>query len=219
MSRSVRFPNTGLRAVALAATLGGQTACIKAVPVASVPNVAAFSPVSTLARTPGTLDGAMPPRIVVRDYWGSPRASVVAWSDDENWQGLRTAVLRDGTVAYDHTVYLSAYSVPNLAMLRGAQWYAFSDAAVGGHQLVLQGASADQFNCVGKQGCSPFVALRARVPDELLRSTHDSLVVKVVSPDGFETTIALRGDLIASYLMKVDSVSAARKARSKSSNR
>lgn len=219
MPRSVPSLSSALRAVALAAILGGQAACVRTGPVLSPTNTDDLALLSNSVRTPAKATTSdVPSNVVVRDYWGSPRASVVAWSDDEDWQGLRAAVLRDGTVAYDHTLYLSAYAVPNLAALRQANWYAFSDTAVGGHELQIQGVAADQFNCQGKKGCSPYVTFRARVPDALLRQTHDSLVVKVVNREGFETMIALRGDLIASYLATVDSVSAARKAKAASNH-
>ncbi len=171
------------------------------------------------AAVPNSSEGESgPPKVVIRDYWRSPRATVIAWNADESWQGLRTGVRLDGSVPYDHMLYFSLSSVPNLNAFAGANWYAFSDTAVGGQQLKVYGTMADQFNCQGKNGCSPYRVFQARVPDSFLRSTHDSLIVKVVSYDGHETEIALRGALISSYLAKVDSVSAARKGKSASNH-
>jgi len=154
--------------------------------------------------------------VVVRDYWNAFSASVVAWNDDEQYQGLRTSILRDGTVAYDHVLYINAWANPRA--FAQSNWYAFSDTEKAGHQLLFQGIAADQFNCVGKKGCSPLLTYRARISDELLRGSRDSLVVKVVSLSGYEETLAIPGSLIFSYLATVDSVSTMRKAKTKASN-
>lgn len=227
MNRSVLQITSGLRAVALAAILGGQTACVRGIPVQTMPpgNAGAVSAFGATAarsasasvRTSGS-DPVEAPSVVVRDYWRAQSATVVAWNKDESWQGLRAAVMRDGTIALDHILYYSAYAAPNPSAFRNANWYAFSDTAVTGKQLMQTGMLADRFNCQGKKGCSPYVTYRARVSEELLRSSHDSLVVQVVSQNGYETVITLRGTLISSYLATVDSLSAARKAKSKAAN-
>ena len=252
MSRSVPFFGTALRAVALAAVLGGQTACVRAVPVLAPTRSgnasASFEVAASLSATGASATGASATgasatgasatrasatgasvtsastklrssdeseatRVVVRDYWNAFSASVVAWNDDEEYQGLRTSILRDGTVAYDHVVYFNAWANPRA--FGRSYWYAFSDAEKAGHQLQRQGIAADQFNCVGKKGCSPLLTNRARISDELLRRTRDSLVVKVVSLSGYEEVFAIPGTLISSYLATVDSLSAVRKAKSK----
>ena len=225
MSRSVPFCGTALRAVALAAVIGGQTACVRAVPVvaptrsgnapASFELAASLNSTNASAklRSSGESEAA---RVVVRDYWNAFSASVVAWNDDEEYQGLRTSILRDGTVAYDHVLYFNAWANPRA--FAQSNWYAFSDAEKAGHQLLFQGISADRFNCVGKKGCSPPLTYRARISDELLRGSRDSLIVKVVSLSGYDEVLAIPGTLISSYLATVDSVSAVRKAKSKASN-
>ncbi|MGV3707224.1 MAG: hypothetical protein ACO1Q7_00150 [Gemmatimonas sp.] len=203
---------TGLRAAALAALLGGQSACVRsAPPVLTAPNASLGS---QSVATPGMSNRMMivsDPTVVVRDYWNSYSTAVVSWDKNEDYQGLRAAVLRDGSVAYDHVIYLSTFSIANPRAFYKAKWFAFVDAEVGGNQLLVQGVAADQFNCQGKKGCTPYLTYRARVPDSLLRNSRDSLVVKVVAYDGYETDIAIRGDLIASHLAKVDSISARRK--------
>lgn len=226
MNQSVQLFKSGLRAVALAAVLGGQSACVQSTPVTlgtdpvnrtpGLQSAAAATTVSASIRTRADDDAVQ--NVVVRDYWRSPRASVVAWKDDENWQGLRTGVRRDGSILYDHQLYFSLAEIPNLRAFVGAKWFAFADDAVAGRQLQTYGISRDNFNCQGKKGCTPYLTFLARVPDEVLRMSHDSLVVKVVGLDGYETEIALRAGLIANYLATVDSVSAARKSRTRAGN-
>ncbi|MEO7996669.1 MAG: hypothetical protein ABI852_04445, partial [Gemmatimonadaceae bacterium] len=138
MNRPVPFIKIGLRAVALAAMVGGQSACVQSVPVATSPDpasralsVAGVSAFSAAVRTSSS-DELTAPQIVVRDYWGAPRADVVAWADNESWQGLRSAIRRDGTLAWDHFIYFSAFSAPDPRAFRQANWYAFNDDAVGG---------------------------------------------------------------------------------------
>jgi hypothetical protein len=202
---------TGLRAAALAAILGGQSACVQsAPPVLAAPNASLSSQsVITPGMRPLSADAPVP-TVAVRDYWNAYSTAVVSWDKNEDYQGLRAAVLRDGTVAYDHVVYLSTFSIPNTRAFYNAKWFAFVDAEVGGEQLLVQGVRSDQFNCQGKSGCSPYLTFRARIPDHLLRNSRDSLVVKVVALDGYETDIALRGEVIASHLAKVDSISTTR---------
>ncbi|MEO7361552.1 MAG: hypothetical protein ABI120_14560 [Gemmatimonadaceae bacterium] len=217
MSRTVPRLNSGLRAVALAAILGGQSACIRSAPVvAPSPSTNIASPFAA-AFTPST-EGSNAARVVVRDYWRAFSTSVVSWADDEQWQGLRSAILRDGTVAYDHVLFYSAYAVPNVRAFQKPEWFAFSDADKYGKELIYRGMSRDVNNCQGKKGCSPYLYFAARISDEVLRNSHDSLVVRVATYGGYETTIPMRGDLIKSYLAVVDSVSAARKAQVKAGN-
>lgn len=216
MFRTVPHIRAGLRAVALAAILGGQSACVRSVPVAAASratnvNVRTASVESADSRSEAA-------RVVVRDYWRAFKSDVVGWADNEQWQGLRGAVLRDGVIAYDHVLFYSAYAVPNLDAFKKPEWFAFSNADNKGKELIFNGMRADIFNCQGTKGCSPYVYFSARVPDAVLRSSQDSLVVRVVAYGGYETTISLRGDLIRSYLAVVDSVSANRKMKSAASN-
>lgn len=220
MFRSVGFPGSGLRAVALAALIGGQTACVRPVPVIAAARGSDFAASTTVAASFSVRTAAAAnteaPRIVVRDYWNAFTTSVVAWNDDEEYQGLRTSILPDGTVAYDHQLYFNAY--PNPRAFARSNWYAFSDTSSLGRKLLFQGITHDDFNCVGRKGCSPLLTFRARVSDEMLRSSHDSLVVKVLGVAGYEEVLTIPGTLISSYLATVDSLSALRKARMKASN-
>lgn len=223
MDRTCLQLKSGLRAVALAAILGGQSGCMRATPVISGPNLPAFANASSTARssasarasTPGSGEGS---RVVIRDYWMSPRSFVVAWNPEENWQGLRGAVRRDGSIRFDHLLYFSVYSAPNPRAFAGANWYAFADAGGAGVRLQPYGTHADINSCQGTKGCTPYITYQARVPDEVLRRSRDSLVIKVVSYDGCLTDIALSGELIASYLATVDSVSSARKLKAASNH-
>lgn len=217
MSPTVPRLNAGLRAVALAAILGGQSACVRSGPVVSASRATGVaSPFASVVTASAERGDAI--QVVVRDYWRAFSTSVVSWADDEQWQGLRSAILRDGTVAYDHVLFYSAYAVPNLRAFQKPEWFAFSDADANGRELIFRGMSRDVNNCQGKKGCSPYLYFGARFSDELLRNSRDSLVVKVVSYGGFETTIYMCGELIKSYLAIVDSVSAARKAQVKVGN-
>lgn len=217
MSRTVPGFCSGLRAVALAAMFGGQTACVRSAPVVAASRATNVTGVSASVKTPVAEQGEGT-TVVVRDYWRAFKASVVGWADDDEAQGLRAAVLRDGTVAYDHVVFYNAYAVPNLKAFFGATWYVFSDADKEGKQLQFAGMRTDQFNCQGKKGCSPYKYFAARVPGDVLRNSHDSLVVRVVAYGGIETTFTIRSDLIRPYLATVDSLSAARKVKAATSN-
>ncbi|MEP6781818.1 MAG: hypothetical protein ABJC26_18100 [Gemmatimonadaceae bacterium] len=193
---------------------------------------AAFS--STLADLAGD-----PPIIVVRDYWGAPSAAVVAWSPDEDSQGLRTEVRRDGSIVHDHQVYLSTHAVSNYKAYYGAQWHAFTNTSTnpngsasinGGSRgngknkevvndknsdlaqpLPTYGVSRDIWNCKGAKTCSPYETFSARVSDNLLRSVSDSLVIKVRASNGSEEIVNISHDLIKAYLKTVDSLSSSRR--------
>lgn len=223
--RTVPVFHPGLRAVALAAILSGQWACVRSAPVTAperVPGITASRSTSAVsaraAVTSAADDGATVSKVIVRDYWRAFSASVIGWTDDEEWQGLRAAVLRDGTVAYDHVLFYNAYAVPNLQSFVKPEWFAFSDADKAGKELIYSGMRRDANNCQGKKACTPYLYFSARIPDNVLRNSRDSLVVRVVSYGGYETTISMRGELIKSYLATVDSVSAARKSHTKAGN-
>lgn len=225
MLRTVPVFYSGLRAVALAALFGGQSACMRSVPVVapqSAPGVQASRDASawsaSMAVASGVDDAAARPKIIVRDYWRAFSASVIGFTDDEEWQGLRAAVLRDGTVAYDHILFYNAYAVPNPQSFVKPEWYAFSNANNAGKELIYSGMRRDVNNCQGKKGCTPYKYYAARISDDVLRNSRDSLVVRVVSYGGYETTITMRGSLINTYLAAVDSVSAARKSHTKVGN-
>ena len=64
--------------------------------------------------------------------------------------------------------------------------------------------------CVGSSACSPAHTYTVLVPDTLVRSGRDDLVVQVLpSNGGTPLNLRLRRSLVTSYLAIVDSVSAA----------
>ena len=179
-----------------------------------------------------------PPTVVVRDYWGAPAATVVAWSPDDDSQGLRTAVRRNGSIVHDHEVYLSTYALPNYKAFSNAEWHAFANRAIdnsvngsngsnkGNSQnkelvndrnndlaqvLQVNGVTRDIMNCKGTKACSPYESFSARISDSMLRSAADSLVIKVRARNGSEEVVNISHDLIKAYLKTVDSLSNSRR--------
>lgn len=145
-----------------------------------------------------------PPIVQVRDFWRSSVISVVAWDADEARLGLRTEVIRNGTLvggdrSGDHRLYLTPFYV----------WYmgGFAHAtAEPGKPLLGTGWRSDPYNCFYGSHCSPMTTVGVRLPDSLLRANRDSLVVTFLPRLREPWTITLRRELIAAYLAKVDSV-------------
>ena len=144
-----------------------------------------------------------PPIVQVRDFLGSSVVSVLAWDVGDAAFGLRTAVLRNGTLVGgtrhgDHQLYMTPFYY----------WYmgGFAHAtAEPGKPLLRTGWSSDAQACFYGTHCSPVDAVGVRLPDALLRANRDSLVVTFdATRDPW--TITLRRELIAAYLTAVDSV-------------
>lgn len=196
------------------ALVGALTGCARSIAIPRTADVSR-SAATAFAASPeraATADDLEPPKVVVRDYWRAPLASVVGWSAGEAWQGLRASLRRDGTLVRDHQLFISVYAVPDWATALHGDWYVYSqDSAVAPQVLQVNGMRFDAFNCQGTRGCSPSLFLSARLPDNVLRNSRDSVVVKVFGRRGDESHLTLHHDLINSYLAVVDSVSAARR--------
>ena len=154
------------------------------------------------------------PKTIVRTYRGAPSTTVMGWSANEGYQGLRASVRSDGSLVRDHQIFVSAYAVVNLASLypRNSNWYAFTNGMQNKEQLQLNYPMRDPFNCDGTDECSPLVFFSGRVTDAFLRASRDSIVVKMEEVNGMsETIVTLRADMVGRYLAVVDSVSTVRR--------
>ena len=213
MQRAPNVPRLFRRWIALAPLLGlAVSAC--AHPVAIRSSAAVVTPRSVLRDVVGTKDDQSdvePPKVVVRDYWRSAAASVVGWSPDESWQGLRASIRRDGTLVRDHELYVSAYALTDWRLYASAEWHAVVQDSTNPSVLLRNGIQSDAFNCVGRRGCSPSLFLSARLPDSLLRASRDSVTVTLRAWNGEASVITLHRELIASYLAVVDSLTFARR--------
>lgn len=141
-----------------------------------------------------------PPIIELRYFSFSPTVSVVGWSGENDWYGLRTTVRRDGSLVRDHRLYVNTYYKPWMRTLYLA--------AVPPRGLEMMGVSRDPYACYFGR-CSPFETLAVRIPDALLRANRDSVTVTFYGSSNREMTITVRRDLIEPYLASVDSVSSA----------
>ena len=203
---------TAARGLGLAASTFAVVGCAGPFVPRGVSNAGYATVSSSDARSAGSAPAELP-TVVVRDYRRSPTASVLGWSSDEAWQGLRATVRMDGSLVQDHQLYVSTYAFANAAAFVDADWHAFSQSLDSARVIRLAGVSRDVHSCEGRKGCSPYESFRVRIPDGFLRSSRDSIVVKVHGREGSESLITLRRDLIESYLAAVDSVAAARRKR------
>jgi hypothetical protein len=167
------------------------------------------------AATPAAYDDVsattpLPPPIVqVRDYWGSSVVSIVAWDADDPSFGLRTSVTRTGELVGgtrfgDHRLFVSRL----VARAMGGFKYA---SVTEGKLLLRTGTQRDDYACFYGKTCSPMVAEGVRLPDSVLRASRDSLTVTFFPGMLEPWSHTLRGELVAAYLEKVDSVVAAMK--------
>jgi hypothetical protein len=149
------------------------------------------------------------PVVQVRDLPHSPTVAIVAWDSESPGAGLRTRLLRDGSVLGEarrgeHGLYLSSVLVD----ANGGFAHA---VAQDGKLLRMTGKSADIDACRFDNVCSPREIVGLGVPDEWLRQHRDSIVVTLRPRTGHNWTVRLDGALIDSYLRAIDSVSAALK--------
>lgn len=163
------------------------------------------------AATPAAYDSAVlaPPIVQVRDYPGSSVVSIVAWDADDPSFGLRSSVTRTGELVGgvrfgDHRLYVT----PLLARQMGGFKYA---SITEGRLLLRTGTQRDVCSCFYGKACSPMVTDGVRLPDSVLRANRDSLTVTFFPGTLEPWSHTLRGELIAAYLEKVDSVVAVMK--------
>lgn len=150
-------------------------------------------------------DSTRTPAVVVRDYWRSPTASVVAWSEEQPVYGIRGAIRLDGTLVHDHQFYINVYHFPN--------WGSFTKLTAWDRQLEREGMLSDVHSCEGDKGCSPYRSFLFRLPDSLLRNSRGGVVLTFVGNGRPDVDIELRGALISSYLDTFDSTAAQRRRR------
>jgi hypothetical protein len=147
------------------------------------------------------------PSVVMRTYRGSPFVNVLAWYADDAMWGLRAAVRHDGTLSRGvHTLYVSPYYFANVGSAVSADWEAFAVGETEGQMLRFTGSFSDVHSCEGTKGCTPYHVLTVRVSDALLRRSRDGVVVRIRGRLGSEEVLALRPELISTYLTTVDSV-------------
>ncbi len=140
--------------------------------------------------------------VELRGYSFSPHVEILTWTTDDANFGLRARLRRDGSLVRDHRLYVNTYT----SVSANAR---FNSALTPTRSLRVTGVSRDDRACAGGT-CLPRETFGARIPDELLRSSRDSLPVKFyASRSGHEIVVTLHRDLINVYLTTVDSVSAA----------
>ena len=194
----------------LAVVLAGSVACAPPIHLNVGPSRARVAGLPAA----GTVDGngtaaTDTPTVVVRYYSFSPTVAVVAWDADEGAYGLRATVRRDGSLVRDHQFFVSTYYFVDLRSFARANWHAFTRGMELARPLIFTGFSRDVHHCEGDSHCSAYETLSARIPDEFLRASRDSVVVKIRSRGGREEIITLHREMIDAYLEKVASVSAA----------
>jgi hypothetical protein len=126
---------------------------------------------------------------------------------DEPDYGLRATVSRNGGILLSqprlgsHELYLSPTLVSHMGGYRNA-------AVLPGPPLVPAPRLRDVYSCFYGEHCSPMDATGVWIPDEVLRSHRDSLVITFKPPFGEDWEVMLGASLIDRYLHAVDSVSA-----------
>lgn len=152
--------------------------------------------------------------VEVRTYSISPTLSVIAWDAAEPEWGIRTVVPRNGerrpatSRLTDHRLYIATTAIVEPGGPRRA--------SLDSHALRLDPVMRESHACDGGN-CLPAATYGIAIPDTIMRSDRDSLVVKLYTRTDSELSFTLRRDLIAGYLRAVDSVTAA--LRSPSSQR
>ena len=140
--------------------------------------------------------------IRVRSWRGSPWTMVVGWDTyDGGDVGLRSAINHKGELVHDHVIWLNRLFLSN--------GESFSFAAIDSHQLVMEGGAFDADRCLYGMPCTPAQTIGARIPDEMLRGSSDSINVTffggAVTPN---MVLTLRREFLDAYLKTVDSVRA-----------
>lgn len=191
----------------LTAALAGIVACAPPIHlnVASSRARAGGPPSISAAESAASADT---PTVVVRYYSFSPTVAVVAWEVEEGAYGLRATVRRDGSLVQDHQFFVSTYYFVDLRSFARANWHAFTREMELARPLVFTGFSRDVHHCEGDKRCSAYETLSARIPDDFLRASRDSVVVKIRGRGGREEIITLHREMIDRYLEKLASVSA-----------
>lgn len=211
MTHAVPLRLTRLRALALTASLVVTVGCRPPATIrgaSSSPDAA----IRSSAATAGAVVEDDAPLVVVREYPHSPTASIVGWLPGESWLGLRSTMRLDGSLVWDHQLYVSTYAVTDWTSFTRADWHAFSQSMHKARVLRFTGVSRDVHSCDGGSSCTPYEIFSARIPDDFLRKSLDSVVVVVRARNGNEAQLTLRRELIVSYLAVVDSVVAVRRS-------
>jgi hypothetical protein len=200
---------SAIRSLALLAVLLGTGACAST----GEPAQARASDPVVPAEEPVVVEPPPPPVIHVRDFPVSDRVSVVAWSPDATWYGLRASIRRDGMLVGSrlgyHTFYMSSTFVEDMGGFRHA-------VIPPEPERLTVSFSRDLYPCHGGEGCSPMVFVGVAVSDEMLRAHRDRLALRFHPPIGEPWTITLDREFIDAYLHTVDSVRSAKRDRSAS---
>ncbi|HEX4682492.1 MAG TPA: hypothetical protein VH277_07290 [Gemmatimonadaceae bacterium] len=199
----VRLSTKFMVAVALAAPPSG---CSLARPGADPAQVQGYG--SRTVTAPGA-DSSRDDSLVVqiRGFDHSAAVSVLAWSVDDPDYGLRGDLSRnDGRLlgqptSGHHELYVSPTLLQHMGGFRQA-------AVLPGPVLVPARSTRDVYACSYGEHCSPLVSTGVWLPDSVLRTRHDSLVVTFVPQMGEPWRLTLSAGLIGRYLHAIDSVSA-----------
>lgn len=192
----------------VAVALTGSIACAPPINLNIAPSRARVAGAPSADTIDGTAS-ADTPTVVVRYYSFSPTVSVVGWDAEQGAYGLRVTMRRDGSLVEDHQLFVSTYYFVDYRPFIRANWHAFTQAMELGRPLAFTGLSRDVHHCEGDTHCSAYETLNARIPDEFLRASRDSIVVKLHGRGGREESITLHREMIDAYLERVASVSVA----------
>ena len=137
-------------------------------------------------------------------------ATVVAWDRDEPAFGLRASINQAGDIVGDdrlgnHRLFLAPYVAEPMG------GFVYATILPAGQYLQRTGTYRDVYACFYTKPCSAPLAIGVSVPDSLLRTAEDTLIVTFVPRLGEPWTLAFRHELLAAYLHSVDSIVAARK--------
>lgn len=189
----------------LAAALAGSVACAPPIHLNVAPSRSRVAGAPFADKIDG-ITSADTPTVVVRYYSFSPTVAVVGWDAEDGMYGLRVAMRRDGSLIPDHQLFVSTYYFPDYRFFARANWDAFTQTMELARPLVYTGLSRDVHHCEGDNHCSAYETLSARIPDEFLRASRDSIVVKLHGRAGREEIITLHREMIDAYLKTVASV-------------
>lgn len=152
--------------------------------------------------------------IQVRYFPHSPTVAVLAWRTDDPRIGLRAHVLSDGTLAGQHSIYVSASYLPVMPHSPRAMIPSRPLEAYTGYR---------DLNACRFGECSPFRTMHALIPDHVLRAERSAIPVRFYQdpaalrpyPESAlpaeqggsrDFTITLDPALVAAYLGAIDSV-------------
>ncbi len=196
-----------LAATATFVLLGG---CATSRPTADAPATTASTLPFGATAAWGAIDEAeATPLVQVRDFWRARTVSVLGFYKENATYGLRAEVRHDGQLTSnrrlgDHLLYM------NRAIVRANGGFKLASIMTSELQLV-PGALRDVNSCLLGLPCSPYDNVTLGIPDSVLRSYRNGLVVTFDRDSPSQWIIEFSSEMIAKYLNSVDSVIVARR--------